>query len=116
INPGAPTPRPNGTWNQPGAVLSGPVRIPHLYNGHDKTYFLVAYEHVMLRIYNNASSSGLVPTAEEVQGDFSALCPGGFNASGVCNPGGGVQIYDPLTSDANHNRTPFPYNKIPAIA
>ncbi|MBO0722759.1 MAG: carboxypeptidase regulatory-like domain-containing protein, partial [Blastocatellia bacterium] len=114
INPGAPTPRPNGTWNQPGGVLSGPVTIPHLYNGHDKTYFMVAYERAMLRTYNGASATGLVPTAAEAQGDFSALCPGGFNANGVCNPGGGVQIYDPLTSDASHNRTPFPYNQIPA--
>lgn len=118
INPSSPTPRSNGTWNQPGFELAGPVRIPHLYNGHDKTFFMIAYEHIQLdgRTGNSggAGATALVPTAAEDNGDFSALCPGGFNSNGACNPGGGVQIYDPQTLDANNNRTPFPYNKIPS--
>ncbi len=118
INPASPTRRINSTWNQPGFVLDGPVRIPHIYNGRDKTFFMVAYERIQLRgATGNSGGAGvteLVPTAAQDQGDFSALCPGGFNSSGICNPGGGIQIYDPLTLDANNNRTAFRNNQIPA--
>lgn len=114
INPKASTPRPNGTWNQPGAVFDGPVRIPHLYDGRDKTYFMAAYEEFNLHVYESAGATDFVPTAAEAGGDFSALCTGGFNPSGICNAGGGVQIYDPLNVAANGNRTPFPNNQIPA--
>jgi len=115
INPSSPTARSNATWNQPGFELGGPVPIPHLRH---KTFFMVAYERIQLRgttgYSGGAGIAEFVPTAAEDSGDFSALCPGGFNANGVCNPGGGVQIYDPLTLDANNNRTPFPNDKIPA--
>lgn len=114
LNPKADTPRTNGTWDQPGFVVDGPVRIPHIYDGRNKTYFMAAYERIQLRASQAAADEDFVPTAAEAGGDFSALCPGGFNASGVCNPGGGVQIYDPLTLDASNNRTPFPNDIIPA--
>ncbi len=117
VNPAAPTRRLNGTWDQPGFVIDGPVRIPHLYDGRDKSHFMVAYEHIMLRgttgNSGGAGATNFVPTPAMANGDFSGLCPGGFNTSGVCNPGGGVQIYDPLTLDANNNRTPFANNQIP---
>ena len=118
LNPAAPSRRLNGTWNQPGFVFAGPVRIPRLYDGRDKTYFMVAYEHISLRgttgNSGGAGATNFVPTAAMAGGDFSALCPGGFNSSGVCVAGGGVQIYDPLTRDASNNRTPFANNKIPS--
>jgi hypothetical protein len=118
LNPAGPTRRLNGTWNQPGFVFDGPVRIPHLYNGRDKTYFMVAYEHISLRgttgNSGGAGATNFVPTAAMAGGDFSALCPGGFNSGGVCVAGGGVQIYDPLTLDASNNRTPFANDKIPS--
>lgn len=110
-NPKSPTPRANGTWDQPGAVLDGPIRIPHLYDGRDKTFFTVAYERVQLRLYQSSGSTDLVPTQAMKNGDFSALCTGGFNSSGTCISG--TQIYDPLTADANGNRTPFLNNQIP---
>ncbi|HEY6374372.1 MAG TPA: carboxypeptidase-like regulatory domain-containing protein, partial [Edaphobacter sp.] len=40
----APTRRNNDQLAQTGFVLDGPVYIPKLYNGRDKTYFMVAYE------------------------------------------------------------------------
>jgi hypothetical protein len=39
-NPASPSPRVNETWDEPGAVLDGPVRIPHIYDGRDKTFFM----------------------------------------------------------------------------
>lgn len=113
VNPKSATPRTNETWNQPGAVISGPLRIPHVYDGRDKTFFMVAYERVGLRGTQISGATDFVPTAAELNGDFSALCPGGFS-NGVCVPGGGVQIYDPLTLDSHNNRTPFPNNQIPS--
>ena len=46
INPttGAVTPRNRDRFFQEGGSLGGPVWIPHLYNGHDKTFFFVNYD------------------------------------------------------------------------
>lgn len=119
----ARTPRVNDTWTQPGFVIDGPLSIPHLYHGKDKTFFMVAYERIQL--HQPLPYSGLVPTVAgtnpitgiadtgEVGGDFSALCSA-FNAQGVCLPGSGQQIYDPTSvASGSGNRTPFAFNVIP---
>jgi Carboxypeptidase regulatory-like domain len=58
-------------FNTFGFSLSGPVVIPHLYNGHDKTFFFADYE------ANRRSFATLqqfeVPTLAERNGDLSAL-------------------------------------------
>ena len=113
-----PTRRVNDTWAQPGFVVDGPLSIPHLYNGKDKTFFMVAYERIQL--HQPLPYSGLVPTTSggltgkgEVGGDFSSLCSS-FNPSGVCVAGAGIQIYDPASvTTGTGNRTPFAYNLIP---
>ncbi len=52
-----------------------------------------------------------VPTTAERTGDFSGLCPGGFNANGFCASSGGVQIFVPNSPlDANGNRTQYYLN------
>ena len=111
------THRSNDQWEQPGAVFDGPVFIPHVYNGRDKTFFMVAYEY--LQLHATLPYSSLVPTTSGgltgkgmLGGDFSSLCST-FNSSGVCTSG--IQIYDPLSVvSGTGNRTPFPYNAIPA--
>jgi len=57
--------------NQFGYVLDGPVWIPKLYNGHDKTFFLANYEG--RRAVTGGHTSGSAPTAAELGGDFSAI-------------------------------------------
>lgn len=104
------TPRVNETWNEPGFTVAGPAPLPHY---HKNTYFMVAYERIQLRGTEIPGSTDFVPTAAMANGDFSALCPGGFSG-GICVPGGGVQIYDPLTLDVNNNRTAFANNQIPS--
>jgi Carboxypeptidase regulatory-like domain/TonB dependent receptor len=104
----SPTHRVNDQWTQPGGVIDGPVVIPHLYNGHDKTFFMAAYEYIQL--HQPVPFSGLVPTKAQLAGDFSGLCSN--FVAGVCAAGAGVQLYDPLTADANGNRTPFLNNNI----
>ena len=56
--------------NQFGFVAGGPVLIPKLYDGRNKTFWLVNYEG--WRIKNGTNSFYSVPDANEIQGNFSA--------------------------------------------
>ena len=58
--------------NQFGAVIGGPVIIPKLYNGKNKTFFNFNYEGRRRR-EPGAISTALVPTDAFRNGDFSAL-------------------------------------------
>jgi Carboxypeptidase regulatory-like domain len=102
--------RPNNQVAQTGFVVDGPVYLPKLYDGRDKTYFMAAYE--FYQTHTSVPYSAKVPTQAERGGDFSDLCTGGFNAAGQCLAG--VQLYDPLSPvDASNNRTAFfPNNNI----
>ena len=35
-------------WRQPGATLNGPVKIPGLYDGKDKTFFMYSWEQIRI--------------------------------------------------------------------
>jgi hypothetical protein len=76
--------------NQFGFAVTGPVFIPKLYNGKDRTFFMFSWEWQRQR--NGTTSTALVPTTQERAGDFS----------GTSTP-----IVDPFT------KTPFPNNQIP---
>jgi hypothetical protein len=78
--------------NQFGATLGGPVWIPNIYNGKDKTFFFFSYQGTRLR---QAPIQGqiVVPTATQRAGDFSALSKA---------------LKDPFTG------TNYPNNQIPA--
>lgn len=64
------TPRPVGTQRWLGGNLGGPVWIPKLYNGRNKTFWFFSYE------YTNPSQQFLqqliIPTNAERSGDFSS--------------------------------------------
>ncbi len=82
--------------NEFGGSLGGPVYIPKIYNGHDKTFFFVTYEG--LRQATSTFQTDSVPTAAMWNGDFSNV----FDPSGAqCN------IYDPYTTDASGIRQQF---------
>lgn len=80
--------------NQFGATVSGPVVIPHVYNGRDRTFFLFSWESYRQVLGENQLS--LVPTALEQAGDFSQSRISGKPVT-LKDPFGGV----------------FPGNKIP---
>lgn len=97
--------------DQYGGVISGPVRIPRLYNGTDKTFFMFGFENYL----ESTPSPNLVsvPSPAERGGDFS---------------GSGVAIHDPFSTRVNpafdaslaasasnprYLRDPFPNNRIP---
>ena len=108
-HPGAArSPKTNLRQNQFGAVLGGPVYIPKVYNGRNKTFFLFNYEG-RRRSQPGAISTSLVPTDQFRTGDFSQLL-NRMSASGAALPP--VLIVDPTSNP--DNPTPFPGNIIPA--
>ncbi len=83
--------------NQFGGTVGGPVSIPHLYSGHDRTYFFFAYQGT--RRVQGSSFIATVPTDAQKAGDFSAP--------------GLAPIYNPYTTNtATKVRTQFTGNKI----
>jgi hypothetical protein len=99
--------RPFTFSNRPGFSANGPVRLPKLYDGRDKTFFLFGFEAIRdSRPRFDAGSSVYVPTQALRDGNFSGL---------------GVTIYDPLTrvntgtaSNPVWTAQPFAGNVIPA--
>lgn len=63
--------KPIDTQNDFGGIISGPVFIPKLYNGKDKTFFLFNYEG--FRFDTGGVSVQSAPTAAMINGDFSSL-------------------------------------------
>ena len=92
--------------NQFGAAVGGPVVIPRVYNGRNRTFFFFNYEGTRWR--RGAVYQGSVPSTLERQGDFSQT----LNAQGQL-----ITIFDPTTTTANPAggfiRTPFAGNVIP---
>jgi len=70
-----------------GGSVGGPVYIPHLYNGKDKTFFMFGYEGIHDNRPRNDVTNGTVPSAKMKQGDFSELLALGPQ----------YQIYNPFT-------------------
>jgi hypothetical protein len=98
--------RVESSQDRPGFTLTGPVRIPGMYDGRDKTFFSVGFEHITdIRPRFDAGSSVWVPTAAMRNGDLSAFL-------------GNIQVFDPLTRVSNgaggFTGTPFAGNIIPA--
>ncbi len=104
----AGTPRPDFLFNRWGGSFSGPVVIPKLYNGKNKTFFLFGYDGISDSRPRHDDTSNTVPTPAMRGGDFSAL---------LANGGPQYTIYDPATRVAiaggRFQQTPFPGNRIP---
>lgn len=95
------TPFPPFRFNQFGFSIGGPVYLPTLYNGRNRTFFFADYEGYRRDSLNSFQST--VPSLAMRRGDFSAANP----------------VFDPLTTVANPAgagfiRTQFPGNQIPA--
>ena len=104
--------RNNDQVSQAGLVIDGPVVLPKIYNGRDKTFFMFSFERYATHTAQNYTTR--VPTAAELNGDFSGLCSA-FNTAGLCTSG--VQLYVPNSPlDANGNRTQYYANNNIAAA
>lgn len=95
-------------YNDFGGALGGPIWLPKLYNGRDRSFFFVNYEG--FRYVQSSTGLYSLPTAAMHNGDFSQLRDANCNL---------YLIYDPATTAANPNapgyylRQPFPGNVIP---
>jgi hypothetical protein len=97
----APGYRPKDRLNETGGGVGGPVWIPKIYNGRNKTFFYFSNDND-LRPVAPASIVNTVPTTLETQGNFSQIPQ---------------VIYDPAStvgSGTSATRTPFAGNIIPA--
>ncbi len=100
------------------AGFGGPVYLPGLYNGKDKTFFYFAWERYSRKNFNQSSPSLTYPIPEFYQGDFSRLLG---PATGLKDALGRDvykgAIYDPLTfrqlPDGRWIGDMFPANRIP---
>jgi hypothetical protein len=90
--------------NEGGYTIGGPVYIPKLYNGRNKTFFFFGED----LFYSKGAMTGTlltIPTLAMRTGDFSGF----VNGAGQVIP-----IFDPASTDAAGLRTQFPGNVIPA--
>jgi hypothetical protein len=101
------TPRGDFDYNRWAASLSGPIYVPKVYNGRNKTFFMWSYE-ALSDQRPRGGTTLTVPTASQRKGDFSDL------------PGAAYQIYNPFTrrretgSTTRYRIDPFPGNIVPA--
>jgi hypothetical protein len=86
-------------WSVGVFTLNGPVVIPHVYNGRNRTFISGSYEHFFDKIANQVNRT--VPSISQTQGNFCSGAPG--------NEGIGTTIYDPLTGTPTA-RLPFGAN------
>lgn len=84
------TSKPHIVGNDFGGSIGGPVAIPHLYNGHDKSFFFGTYEG--FRLPSATPYQAYVPSTLMNKGDFSFLP---------------YPLLDPFTG------TPYPNNQVP---
>ncbi|MDA2930388.1 TonB-dependent receptor [Acidobacteria bacterium AH-259-O06] len=100
-----------------GGSAGGPIVIPGLYDGRDRTFIFGAFEHYQRESFQLGPMNRTVPIPAFLQGDFSALLTGqvvGQDALGRDVFGG--QIFDPLTLRKVGGKwlsDPFPGNIIP---
>jgi hypothetical protein len=93
---------PYNNFNQYGGTIGGPIAIPHVYDGHNKTFFFFNYEG--LREHRGQTQIFTVPLPTQLAGDFR----------------GAVPIYDPSTTRPDparagqYLRDPFANNIIPS--
>ena len=98
-------PKPPQQYNQYGATGTGPVHIPKLYNGRDRTFWMFTWEGLRERVPFPVTTS--VPTVAERAGDFSQT----YRDSGA------FDIFDPLTTAPDSQgrlvRTIFDNRRVP---
>src|SRR5262249_2268688 len=93
----------------------GPIHIPKIYNGHDKTFFFFSFEQFRQSAFISNTYS-IVPTLAQRNGDFSdalrTTCNTDPAGQQVCQN----QIFDPTTNHLVNgivDTDPSPQNKIP---
>ena len=102
--------------NDFGFTLGGPIVIPKIYNGHDKTFFFFSFEQFRQSAFTS-NTLGVVPTPDQRNGIFTAALTGTCNGPDpagqqVCQN----EIFNPATTRTVNGalvRDPFPNNTVP---
>ncbi len=106
--------------NDYGFTVGGPVVIPKVYNGHNRTFFFFNWEQLRNKAFNS-STYYTVPDAAMQQGNFSLANQGLVTQNNIIKDPTGQEIYqgeifDPQSEylyNGYRIRTPFPNNVIP---
>lgn len=121
FTPTVPQTNPRSRKNDFGGTFGGPVWIPKVYNGKNKSFFFVSEEVFRNVTFPNGSSFLSLPTTAMRGGDFSDKTIFPAQTIGT-DPNTGMAIlngaiYDPNTrttfANGQISTTPFPGNKIP---
>lgn len=128
--------RPRNRRNDFGGTLGGPIYIPHIYNGRNKSFFFWSYEQYAET--TGLSFSDTVPTADYLGGNFGHISPNGdcslcsqlgiqttalgsptVQKDALGNPFYANEIYNPLSrgvvaASGLGYAMPFANNQIPA--
>jgi len=122
--------KPRNRKNDFGFTLGGPVYLPGIYNGKEKTFFFMSFE--QYRTTSTYITPNTIPTVAMRNGDFSEILTGrnlcldpktgagdpncAFDTQGNKVPIWENAIYDPATETVVNGkvvRDPFPNNKMP---
>lgn len=94
--------------NNFGATAGGPVWIPKIYNGRNKTFFFTSYEGFRNRVGAGSGTYYSVPPPAFYTGNLSQWVNGSGQQYQVYDPGSQVQ-----NNNGTYTRSPFPGNIIP---
>jgi hypothetical protein len=90
--------------NQFGGTIGGPIVIPHLYNGKDKTFFFFGYQQTQIRDIANGKVAFL-PTPAELSGNFSS------SSGQIVNPTTGIPYAGNQIDPATYNSASLAFLK-----
>lgn len=97
--------------------FGGPVDLPKIYDGHNKTFFYAAYERYNITDWTLGAPSKSFPVPEFYKGDFSRLLGPQIGTDAMGRPVARGAIYDPSTfaqvAGGRYIGNPFPGNIIP---
>jgi len=100
--------KPKKVANTFGGSVGGPLRLPHIYNGRDKTFFFVDYEGS--RFHKDTAEQYVVPSVADRAGNLSDL----YLPGTPVDPQTGYWLVNPFTSTATQPAY-YPNNTIPAF-
>jgi hypothetical protein len=103
---GATQPRNRDRFFQAGGSIGGPIRIPHLYNGHDKTFFFINYDRTITPASTTLTFT--VPTAAQRSGDLS-------NALATTDANGAPRKAQPIFQPGGLSTPQFTNNQVGPI-
>lgn len=99
---------PKHIINRWGGTVGGPLLLPRIYNGRNRTFWIYGYEGLIRPSAAEGNAFYTVPTSRQRQGDFSQLL----------SLGPAFQIYDPATirpaANGRYSRLPLAGNIVPA--